>query len=156
VTTIAIADGVVAADSQLTGGNYSVRVQKVVRLPDGSVATGAGRWHAAWAGLQWLASGADGDPPDIRGASIVIVRTDKSIHLAEGCFPAYPILDTTYADGCGADMARLLMSQGASPVEAVAGACELDAVSSPPICSMTVQPVEFEPATWHDVKRKRK
>lgn len=138
MTTIAVLDGQVAVDSQLTGGNYAVRAQKLIRLPDGGVAAGAGSWRTAYAGLMWLANGERGEPPDIEGAVIVIVRPDKSIWIAEETFPAYSILDNAYASGCGADMARLLMAQGHSPVEAVAEACEHDAMSSGPIFAMTV------------------
>lgn len=138
MTTIAISDGLVAVDSQLTGGNYAVRAQKLVRLPDGGVAVGAGAWRTAYAGLMWLANGERGEPPDLEGASIIIVRPDQSIWIAEEQFPAYPILDRVYASGCGADMARLLMAQGADPVQAVAEACEHDAMSSGPIFAMRV------------------
>lgn len=156
MTTIAIADGLVAVDTQLTGGNHAVRAAKLVRLPDGGVAAGCGVWRMAWAGLQWLAGGERGEPPDIDGAVIVIVRPDKSIHVAEETFPAYPIMEETYAAGCGSDLARMAMSQGRTPVEAVADACELDAMSSAPIMSMAVQPVVFDPPAVHIVKRGRK
>lgn len=140
MTTIAISDGVVAVDSQLTGGNHVVRAQKLTRLPDGGVAVGAGLWRNAYAGLKWLADGEKGEAPDIDGATVVIVRPDGSIWIAEEQFPAYPILDRTYASGCGSDLARLLMAQGKDPVQAVAEACELDAMSSAPVLSMTVIP----------------
>ncbi len=156
MTTIAISDGLVAADSQLTGGNHAVRCQKVFRLPDGGVATGAGMWSAAYAGISWLMRGEQGEPPSIEDADVYIVRPDCSIWVANGQWPAYPILDTTYAAGCGADLARLLLSQGLGPVEAVAQACELDAMSSGPILSMSViPPTEPEPhgLTVHKVTR---
>lgn len=140
MTTVAISDGYVAVDSQATGGNYLVRVQKLARLPDGGVVAGAGSWRQAYAGMQWVVNGERGDPPEIEGAEVVIVRPDGSIWIAEGQFPAFPILDRQYASGCGADMARLLMSQGHSPVEAVAEACEHDAMSSGPIFAMRVLP----------------
>jgi hypothetical protein len=138
MTTIAISSGVVAVDSQATGGNYVVRVQKLVRLPDGGVAVGAGNFSAAYAGLRWLMEGERGEGPDIEGSTVVIVRPDHSIWLAEDRWPAFPILDREYAAGCGADLARLLLSQGKSPVEAVAEACEHDAMSSGPILCMSV------------------
>ena len=156
MTTAAIADGVVAVDSQATGGNYSIRVQKLIRLPDGGVAVTCGVWKQGYAGLKWLAEGERGDPPEIDGATIAIVRPDKSIWIAEDSFPAYPTLERTYALGCGQDLARKALSDGADPVQAVAEACELDAMSSAPIFSMTVEPVEFSEATVHTVKRRRK
>ena len=153
MTTIAISEGVVAVDSQLTGGNHAVRAQKLMRLPDGGVAVGAGLWRNAYAGLMWLVNGERGEPPDLDGATIVIVRPDKSIWIAEESFPAYPILDTDYAAGCGADMARLLMAQGKSPVQAVAEACELDAMSSAPIFSMAVLSPQEAGPTVHMVEQ---
>lgn len=156
MTTAAIADGVVAVDTQLTGGNHAVRCAKLVRLPDGGVAVGCGLWRTAWAGLQWLAGGEKGEAPDLDGSMIAIVRPDHSIWIADESFPAYPLLDTSYALGCGADLARMAMANGRSPIEAVAEACELDAVSSAPIMAMTVvEPVEFPQATFHAIKRKR-
>lgn len=153
MTTAAISEGVVAVDTQLTGGNYALRAQKMVRLLDGGVAVGCGLWRSAWAGLQWLAGGEKGEPPEIEGATIAIVRPDGSIWVAEESFPAYPIMDREYALGCGQDLARKALADGKSPVLAVAEACELDALSSAPIMSMRVQAVEFEPPTFHEVKR---
>lgn len=156
MTTAAIADGVVAVDSQLTGGNYTVRCQKLMRLPDGGVAVACGLWRAGYPGLKWLADGEKGEPPEIEGATIAIVRPDHSIWIAEESFPAYPILDRVFALGCGSDLARMAMAGGADPVQAVAEACELDAMSSAPILSMAVEAVEFSDVQAHSVKRKRK
>lgn len=156
MTTIAVMNGVVAADTQATGGNYTVRMQKLARLPDGGVAVIAGSAADGYAGLRWLQDGERGDGPDIDGATIVIVRPDKSIWIADGQWPAFPILDTTYASGCGQDLARLLMAQGKTPVEAVAEACEHDAASSGPIFSMTVYPPRGEGLEMFDVKPARK
>ena len=155
MTTAAIADGVVAADTQLTGGNYAVRVAKMVRLPDGGIAVGCGLWTSAWAGLQWLASGEKGDAPDLDGATIAIVRPCGTIYVAEATFPAYPLMERSFAIGCGQDLARKALADGKDPIQAVAEACELDAQSSAPIMSMTVVSVEFPPPTFHEVKRGR-
>lgn len=88
---------------------------------------------------------------------VVIVRPDKSIWIAEGMFPAYPILETDYAMGCAQDLIRAFMDEGYGPLEAIAKACELDAVSSAPIVSMKVQEAsEFDGPTLHSVKRTRR
>lgn len=156
MTTAAISEGVVAVDTQLTGGNYAVRGTKLVRLTDGGVAVACGVFRAGYAGLKWLGEGERGEPPDIEGATIAIVRPDGSIWIAEDGWPAYPISDRSYALGCGSDLARAAMADGHDPVQAVAKACELDAHSSDPILSMAVcQPQEYPPATVHTVKRKR-
>lgn len=149
MTTIAISDGEVAADTQATSHNYSCHVQKVWRLPCGGVAAGCGDLSAAYAGIRWLMDGEKGDGPDIDGALIVIVRNDHTIWIAEERWPAFPILDRTYAAGCGRDLARQLMAQGKSPVQAVAEACQLDAMSSGPVLAMTVRsPMDTEPQTF--------
>lgn len=156
MTTAAIADGVVAVDSQCTGGNYAVRMQKLVRLPDGGVAVAAGVASAGWAGLRWLVDGEKGEPPEIEDTMIAIVRPDHSIWIADGRWPAFPIMDKSYAIGCGQDLARKAMADGADPVQAVAEACELDLMSSGPILSLTVEPIVFSDIAVHKVVRKRK
>jgi hypothetical protein len=154
MTTAAIADGVGAVDSQLTGGNYAVRGVKAVRLMDGGFAIACGLWRTAWAGLKWLQDGERGEAPDIEGATIAVVRPDWSIWIADESFPYYPILDRSYALGCGADLARKAMADGKDPVQAVAEACDLDAISSAPILRIEVAPThEYPPPTWHEVKR---
>ena len=155
MTTIAIKDGVVAADSQLTSGNYAVTCQKVFRLPDGGVASGSGEWPKAYAGIKWLLDGEEGDPPGLEGAEVYIVRPDKKVWIADGQFPAYP-LGYEYAAGCGADLARQLMRQGKSPMQAVTEACELDAMSSGPVLYMAViPPMDTEPQTYRPAPRKK-
>lgn len=156
MTTAAIAHGVVAVDSQCTDGGHAFRMQKLVRLTDGGVAVCAGGAAAGWAGLKWLADGERGDPPDIEGATVVIVRPDHSIWLADERWPAFPLMDKTYAIGCGADFARKAMADGADPIQAVSEACDLDLMSSGPILSLTVEPVEFSDVAVHTVKRKRR
>lgn len=159
MTTIAIKDGVVAVDSQCTDHNYAFRKQKVWRLPDGGVAVSCGCAAAGYAGVKWLVDGERGDPPEIADAAVTICRPDKSIWVAAGRWPAFPIMDDSYADGCGRDLARQLMSQGASAVEAVAGACEQDAMSSGPILAMTVYPSREDGLEIYEIKaagRKRK
>jgi hypothetical protein len=133
-----------------------VRAQKMVRLIDGGVAVACGLWRNAWAGLMYVAGGERGEPPEMEGATVVIVRPDGSIHVADESFPAYPLSDRSFAAGCGADLARSALARGLSPVEAVAEACELDAMSSAPIMSMSVVTVEFPPPTFHEVKRGRR
>ena len=157
MTTAAIADGVVAVDTQCTGGNYAVRVAKLARLPDGGVAVISGVYRTGYAGLKWLADGERGDPPDIDGATIAIVRPDHSIWVADDGWPAFPVMDRSYAIGCGADLARKALADGKDPVQAVAEACELDSNSSGPILCMTAEPThEYPPATIHKIKRARK
>jgi hypothetical protein len=146
----------VVADTQLTGGNYALRVQKIVRLPDGSVATGCGAWAKAYAGLKWLEQGMEGQPPDIDGATLAIVSADGSIQIAESQWPPYPILDTEMALGCAQDLIRARMADGDDPFQAVAKACEQDLLSSAPLISMRAAAVaDWDGPTVHEVCAKR-
>ena len=157
MTTIAIADGVVAVDTQGTDHNTVLRIRKVYRLPDGGVAVGCGLWSAAYAGISWLMNGERGEPPDIDGAEVIAVRADHSIWIADARWPMFPILDTHYTAGCGRDYARQLLSQGKDPVQAVAEACQLDLLSSGPVLSMTVcAPMDTDPQTYTVGVTKRK
>ena len=110
MTTIAVSDGWVAADTQLTSANYALHASKLFRMPDGGVITGSGEWALVYARIQWHLEGEDGDPPELRGSEVLIVKPDKSIWLGERDCPAYPILDRTAAIGCGRDLARSLVS----------------------------------------------
>lgn len=139
MTTIAAKAGQMAADTQLTSG-ANVRVQKIVRLKDGGIAGGAGHWSRAWAGLQWLADGEEGPPPKIKGAELLILRPDGTLWIAEGEFPAYPLLDKAAAIGAGAQAAMAAMDGGADAVKAVQVACKLDAYTSAPVQVLSIAP----------------
>jgi hypothetical protein len=128
-----------AADTQLTG-DYRYRVQKIVGLPDGGIAGGAGIWSRAYAGLSWLASGEVTEPPKIKGATILILRPDGSLWIAEGDWPAYPLLDKQAAIGCGCQAAMQAMVDGSSPGEAIKKVCKLDAFTGEPVQVLSLEP----------------
>jgi hypothetical protein len=151
MTAIAIQSGVVVCDTQLTGGNYAVRVEKAVRLPDGSVACAAGEWRKGYAGLSWLQQGQQGQAPDIEGATIAIVSADGSIQIAEGAWPPYPISETELALGCAQDLIRAHLSEGDDPLMAVAKACRDDLLSSAPLLRIQAEQAEFSAPTLHEV-----
>jgi hypothetical protein len=159
MTTYAIKDGMAAADSQATQGGYVTRAQKVWRLPDGGVTTGAGDASALFAGWRWLQNGEQGEPPEIEGAEIAIIRPDGSISVAQGRWPAVPMLDREYASGNGQDFARAALAEGKTAVEAVLAACAHDHYSSGPIMAMTVYPPRGDGLEIYEVRataRKRK
>lgn len=139
MTTIAASVVGMAADTQLTG-EYKFRVQKIFALPDGGIAGGAGDWVRAYAGLQWLLGGEVGDPPKIKGASLLILRPDGSLWIADNDWPAFPLLDKTAAIGCGAQAAMVAMASGKSPAEAVKEVCKLDAYTGDPVQYLTLEP----------------
>jgi len=137
MTTVAVDEtGLVAADTQLTAGNYALHVSKLFRMTDGSVITGCGAWSLIYARIQWHLDGEGGDPPDIRGGDIVIVKPDGTIWVGEGDCPVYPIMDRSIAIGCGRDLARSALARGKSALEAVQEAVGLDCYSGEPVQSM--------------------
>lgn len=146
MTVIAFKAGVMAADTQATDGSMRLRVQKLVRLPDGGVAGVCGDCAAGMAALNWLASGGSHEGsegrqllPDIDGAYVLIARPDDSLWMLEGRFPAYRLLDEFVAQGSGSDACRMAMSLGLSAVEAVARTAYQDVYCSMPIQSMKVE-----------------
>lgn len=153
MTTLAYRDGILAADTVLMPSGWSV--QKVYRLPDGGVVGGCGLWRAVYAGIQWLVSGEQGDPPDMEDASLLIVRPDGVVWAVQNAFPAFPLMDTMVTMGCGGDAALAAMKMGKTAPEAVALATAVDTQTRAPVQSIMVQQVDaFEPVKTH-AKRRR-
>lgn len=152
-----------AADTMLSAFNSQSRAQKIMRLPDGSVAGGCGLWRSAYAGLRWLADGGDpsgakkDDAPDLKDATILIARPDGSLWLLEDGVPAFPIMDKVASVGCGSDAALMAMTLGLSAVEAVAKVTRQDVLCGDPVQSMEVeQPVEYSALVTHRGPPRRK
>jgi hypothetical protein len=161
MTVIAYKDGVVAADTQTTWGTSRVFGPKLVRLPCGGVAGGAGDASASQAALNWLASGGslDGSEgkafvPNIEGADVLIAKGDGTLWMLTSRFPAWPVNPAPVAIGCGSDAALIAMSLGLSAVEACQRVALHDVYCGSPIQSMEVEPThEYSGAKTH---RKRK
>ena len=163
MTVVAFKDGVMAADTQETWGNSRARVCKLVRLPDGGVAGGAGDGPACQAALNWLASDgpldglSDRTLPDINGAEVLIAKADGTLWLLYQRFPGYQILEDCIAIGCGSDAARMAMTYGASAVEACQRVAKQDLFCGDPIQSMAVEStLEYPEVVTHKPMRKRK
>lgn len=163
MTVIAYSKGVMAADTQLTQFNQASHAQKLVRLPNGGVAGGCGLWSAAWAGLAYLAAGGaiDGEgerkAPDITDATILIAQPDGSLWLVENRFPAFPLLDSVAAVGCGSDAALMALGLGLSAVEAVGRVTRQDLLCGDPVQSMAVEPThEYSGVTTYVPKERKK
>lgn len=161
MTVIAYSKGVMAADTQLSAFNQATRAQKLVRLPNGGVAGGCGLWSAAWAGLAYLAAGGqmDGEgerkAPDVADATLLIAQPDGSLWLVENRFPAFPLLDSVAAVGCGSDAALMALGLGLSAVEAVARVTHQDLLCGDPVQSMAVEPThEYSGVTTYVPKEK--
>lgn len=150
MTTVAASNGCMAADTQLSG-DYKLRAQKIVQLPDGTLVGGAGVWNRCWAAMCWLMGGEQGEPPKFKGSSLLIMRPDGALWMADEEFPPFPLLDTEAAIGSGAQAAMAAMRSGMSAGDAVKHACKIDCGSSDPV-QMLRLPKPKRPA----VKRARK
>lgn len=139
MTTAAAFRGVMAADTQLTGNGVVFRVQKLFRLPDGGVASGAGDWGKCYAALKWLSDGEKGECPTFEDSSLLILRPDGSIWIADDLWPAYPLLDEFAAIGSGQQAAQAAMRAGKSAEQAVRVAIGVDNATSDPVQTMRVR-----------------
>lgn len=150
----------------LSWDNTQNRVQKIFRMPDGGVAGGCGVWARAYSGLKYLTEGGDPEgryapkaadsPPDIEGAQLILLRPDGTVWVVDDEFPAYPLLDTVVAIGCGADAALMAMALGLSAIEAVARVAKQDLLCGDPVQSMKVHAThEYPGAVTHVRKPKR-
>lgn len=141
MTTIAARGRTMAADTAITGGagDYIMRGPKLVQLRDGGVAGGAGEVAKSWAGLDWMAKGEKGDPPDIDGASILILRPNGSLWMANGQFPAFPVNDKCAAIGCGSLAAMVAMDAGDTAAEAVRRVAKFDPSTAEPVQTLSIK-----------------
>lgn len=134
MTTIAAKSGVVAADSQLTGGSgRKARVKKLVRLTDGSVFGGAGTYHAVLKLRAWAESGFEGKrPTNTKEAECLLVRPNGEVWSLDSQGDAYQVFGDFHAIGSGGDYALGAMAMGADPLQAIKVAADFDAMTSGP------------------------
>lgn len=141
MTTIAVADGVMAADSQVTEGALTLRGEKIVRLPCGGLAGGCGLYGEVRRGLAWLAAGGKGKPPKLKESEILVAYGDGRV----GCYAAtwtFMPLRGGAAIGSGAQAALAAMNHyGASAEQAVLAAASVDPNTSAPVDVFRVEPV---------------
>lgn len=132
MTTIAVKDGVMAADTQLSSSTI-YRAQKIYPLPGGGCVGGCGEWAKTYSAIAWLLGGRQGDAPEFEDSELVLMKPDGSVWLACGRFPEFPLLDDMAAIGCGAAAAMALMTYGLGAKEAVLATCRTDPGSSEPV-----------------------
>lgn len=133
MTTLAYKDGVLAADTQLSDSNVLYRVQKIDKLEDGSLIGGCGQWDRCHAYIQWLKAGGLGEPPKLKGATLMRITPDGVVWFNDGN-GFYPILNkTNVAIGSGGSAAMSLMEAGMSAVDAVKNVSSLDPNTSSPV-----------------------
>lgn len=137
MTTIAVRDGVMAADTQLSSSTIH-RAQKIFELPGGGCVGGCGLWSRAYTAISWLLGGRNGDAPEFEDAELLILKPDGSVWIACERFPEFPLLDDVAAIGCGSAAAMALMHAGYGAKEAVRRTCKTDPGSSAPIQSYSL------------------
>jgi len=140
VTTVAASLTEMAADQQLTADGLTYRVQKIHRLPDGGIVGACGDWPEAYPAIQWLLGGEAGEPPLFKDASLLVLRPDGTLWMADGHFPLYPLLNTYAAMGNGAQAAMVVMSCGLSAGEAVKAVSRLDAYTGEAVQLLKLEP----------------
>jgi hypothetical protein len=124
MTTIALKDSVLAADSYATDETCAIQVAKCVRLPGGDVAGGAGDVGEVSQALAWLAAGGKGEPPDISSSGILF--TDKGVsYLASTKWPGVRVKGFA-AIGSGSQGAMVAMKLGKSAEDAVRAVIGVD------------------------------
>lgn len=141
MTTLATrGDGVLAADSQCNwNGSVKLRVSKLHRLKDGSVAGGCGHVSEILAAIRWLET-RKGKAPKMRNCDVLIARPDgTTVTLCpDGIFSE---VKGPMAIGSGMQAAMAAMVYfGASAEEAVMAAAEVDPNTSAPVDVMRVEP----------------
>jgi ATP-dependent protease HslVU (ClpYQ) peptidase subunit len=142
MTTVATrGDGILVADSQCTwGDSVKLRVAKLHRLKDGSVAGGCGHVSEILAAVKWLDGSRKGKAPKMRNCDVLIARPDgTTVTLCpDGIFSE---VKGPMAIGSGMQAAMAAMVYfGASAEEAVMAAAEVDPNTSAPVDVMRVEP----------------
>lgn len=127
MTTLAYRDGVFAADSRVVFGGWraAYEVEKLYRLPDGTVCGLSGDYSAALKYAKWLADGSGGDTPSLVDSTVVQLLHDGSITIHEDG-ASFSINTLFEAWGSGSVAARAAMYAGASASRAVEIASLLD------------------------------
>lgn len=120
---------------------YAMSVEKVHRLPDGSLVGTAGTAAVCIDVVRWLEAGGVGDAPkpgEDECFFLLILKPDGTIWRAESRFPAFQVLDGFAAIGSGAPFAMAAMEMGASPAQAVRVAIKYDTGSGGRVRSKSI------------------
>ena len=142
MTTIAVRDGQMAADTQVTESALALRGEKIVRLPCGGLAGGCGLYGEVRRGLVWLQSGGKGKPPKLTESEILVAYGDGRVGSYSGRWTFMPYRGPA-AVGSGAQAALAAMYHyDASAEEAVKAAASVDPNTSGPVDVFRVEPVK--------------
>lgn len=145
MTTIAVRDGVMAADSQFTTGGLKLSAShyypKISRLQDGSLLAGRGSTEDDVTTIAWLEGGCQDDPPELDDSTQFLWLRPDGLWLLSGSPARYFRINAPFfAVGSGATVAMTAMHLGHTAERAVAVACELDAYTSLPVQVERLEP----------------
>lgn len=145
--TVVVWDGnMLAADRMAVSGGTKYAVQKIFRLPDGSLVGVSGCLPRATAVVEWLKNGAvPSDYPqgggDAEWVTVLHIRVDGSAVRYEHIGHPIPLLTTPHAIGSGRDYALgAMLASGCGAARAVEIAIELSADCGMGIDSLTLIP----------------
>jgi 20S proteasome alpha/beta subunit len=143
MTTIAYKDGVLAADSGASVGNYIIKTTKLVPLPDGGAVACAGAGPIGQGFIRWILGGRDEDERPVvesgdEFSAIHMVSDGIFVYMQDTQGPTHT--SDPFAIGSGCDFAIAAMHLGATAEEAVELACELDIYCSLPVLSHKYEP----------------
>jgi hypothetical protein len=142
MTTIAIKDGIIAADSQTTFGNErGLRPTKKIAVGKEAVYAVSGisildplvAWHEAGADPRNLPAVGSGER-----WTLMVAWRHGQVCLFNSEAPYGLRIDAPFAMGTGGDYALGAMDHGASAEEAVAIACRRDTASGLPVQSVNI------------------
>ena len=138
MTTIAYAQGILAADTQLTTPDGAKRkVKKLVRLDDGSLFAAAGDAPAAAALQKWAEAGCPKKPKPRfskdMAVDAILVKPDGTAWLFTNSAVPEKIEDDFVAIGSGHGVATGAMAFGATAIEAVECAAKYDSSTGLPV-----------------------
>jgi len=152
VTTIAIRDGVIAADTQETweDGSFTPCV-KLYRMPwdaedvAGHIVGLAGGSYAGELFLEWYRDGDRDEKPDLTNLDLeedfeaIVLRPDGTLWSCNRLFTFIPHKTEYFATGSGGKVALGAMAMGATAEEAVAAAIKHDCYTGGDIQVMTIR-----------------
>lgn len=154
MTTVLVmrSEGLILADSRTVWGKGRLGItEKIVRMPDGSLVTGAGNQDGCFACFEFIRHKVEQETEDMEvpyvpqvgpesdhSFTVLHLKNDRTLWLYGEWFQACPLLDDVYAIGSGDDIAKTALHLGKTPREAVEIACELDHNSGPPVVEKRV------------------
>jgi 20S proteasome alpha/beta subunit len=144
VTTIVYADGVMAADTQITVGATKYQGTKIFRLKDGSLFGGAGDGPVVNRARDYL-EGKRSTRPKVDQCVMLRVMPDGEIRFHAATWDYEVLTDRFVAIGSGSEFALGALECGKGAVQAVEIACRRDANSGFPVESISLSPGPVNP-----------